>query len=354
CILEGMGIWPAIAEEAAPIQCVHVSERNRIGLTTLKAHDYNVAALGYVVPNRSLGQALQMALQKSDVHLFCPARWTQLQNESDHVDLRLETAQGEQRVTARLLIAADGARSKLREQLAIQTREWDYNQHAIIVNVQPEQPHEGIAYERFTAEGPMALLPLSDNRYAVVLTVPAVEVDAILALSDDEFLTFLQQRFGMHKRFTRPGKRAHYPLKFIRARQQSQGRVLLMGNAAHNLHPIAGQGFNLSLRDTARLVDSLADNLITSGIDDDDGVEQVVQHYLQSHRRDQLITSGFTDSLHRIFGNPLLPIRALRGIGLMGLSLFPFAKNTLARHTMGLAGKLPRLARGVPVKRNTP
>lgn len=359
-ILDSMDLWSAIAEEAAAIERVHVSERNRLGLTLLKAEDYNVAALGYVVPNRCLGHALQSALQNTDVKQFCPARWVSLQMETGQVRLLIETNEGQQEVSSRLLIAADGARSKIRQQLGIENREWDYDQHALIVNVQPEQPHDHIAYERFTPDGPMALLPLgdnvgnnvgnnvSDNRYAVVITVAANQVDSILALSDDDFLAFLQQRFGMHKRFTRPGKRAHYPLKFIRAKKQSQGRILLMGNAAHNLHPIAGQGFNLSLRDIARLVDVLADNLVD--LKQSGTVETAIQHYLKTHRQDQLLTSVFTDSLHRVFGNPLLPVRALRGAGLLGLALLPFAKNTLARHTMGLAGKLPRLARGVSLK----
>lgn len=347
-VFEALQLWPAIAPEATPIAQVHVSERGRFGVTRLHAGDYDMPALGYVTPNRVLNAALGTALTAAPVSVLSPLRVTGVNQTSEFVQLDAEHDGVTQHLQTRLLVAADGARSFIRTQLQVPTVDWDYGQHAVIANVTPAVPHANIAYERFTRDGPIALLPLSDNRCAVVCAVQADAVEGVLALDETVFAAFLQRRFGGRLGgFSRIGARAHYPLRLIRARQQVCGRVVFAGNAAHNLHPIAGQSFNLSLRDCAALAEALA-----AAPDDssgDCGAPAVLQRYARMRTVGQYKTVLFTDGLLRLFGNPLLPMRLARGLGLVGLELLPLFKHALARQGMGLNETGPRLLRGLPL-----
>lgn len=343
-ILEAIGAWDAIAPDACPIRFVHVSQQKRLGVTRLSAEEENLAALGYVVPNRALGRGLQAPLLAADMIDFrCPAKVVGISQHAEGAAVMIEQEGASEIVTAKLVVVADGARSPLREQLGVAARHWDYGQAAIIGNIETEFPNEGVAYERFTPEGPLALLPLGEKRMGLVLVERSDIAQQVFDLPDDEFLARVEQRFGERLgRITRIGKRAMYPLSLVTAKEQRKGRAIILGNAAHSLHPIAGQGFNLALRDVATLADVIEQHR------DDPGADAALEHYLRWRRSDQRKVVGFTDLLNRLFNIPFGIAAHARGLGLLGLDMLPSVRRSFARHAMGRAGRLPRLARGIP------
>ncbi|HET7921923.1 MAG TPA: 2-octaprenyl-6-methoxyphenyl hydroxylase [Gammaproteobacteria bacterium] len=345
-IFEGIGLWPAMAADATAIRQIHVSDRGRPGAARLHAEEAGVGALGYVVPNRVIGQALSAFLPgHANLKLISPARLADFSERDGAVHARLEGEGAPRELRARLLVAADGANSRIREQLGIAGVQWEYAQSAVICNVSVERPQAGVAFERFTDEGPLALLPMGAERYALVWSVAQTRLEQTLALPEAAFLDAVAARFnGRFGRFLKAGKRQAYPLSLVRAAAQRGGRCLIVGNAAHSLHPIAGQGFNLSLRDVAALADTLADIAREGG---DPGEAARLDQYIAARRLDQTGTALFTDFLTRVFGNPLLPVRLLRNAGLLAVDLLPPLRHALMRHNMGLAGRLPRLARGI-------
>ncbi|PWV64555.1 2-octaprenyl-6-methoxyphenyl hydroxylase [Plasticicumulans acidivorans] len=347
-IFEGLGVWPDLLEAATPIRRIHISDRGHVGVARLDCRDEGVEALGYVVAARAIGAALQQRLAGlRDVDLLCPASVESVGPESTAVVLHVRTAGTTRALRARLVVAADGARSTLREQLGVPTLEWDYGQTAIIANVTPQYPHAGVAYERFTADGPLALLPHGERRCALVLTVASQAADAALAMDDAAFLALVQARFGERLgRFERVGHRQAHPLRLVKAREHARERVALVGNAAHTLHPIAGQGFNLGLRDVAALAEVIVD-AVRAGADP--GAPSVLARYADWRRWDQRKTIGFTDGLARLFTSPLPPLMLARNLGLLAFDLCAPAKRALARQMMGLAGRQPRLACGRPL-----
>ena len=234
--------------------------------------------------------------------------------------------------------------------LGIAASQEDYGQRAIIGNLQPERPIANHAYERFTAQGPLALLPLGDDRAGFVWIVAEDDADRILGLDDDAFLAAIQDAFGYRLgKFSRVGKRAAYPLSLSKAAHLTADRAVLVGNAAHGLHPVAAQGFNLGLRDVAALCDCIADVLESDRSGADPGGEELLLRYAKWRRSDQQKLVGFTDGLVRLFGHTSGPVKALRNLGMLGFDLIPGVRSQFARHTMGLAGRLPRLSRGVPL-----
>jgi 2-octaprenyl-6-methoxyphenol hydroxylase len=350
-IFEGIGVWPQIAPQATAIEHIHVSDRGHLGTMRLHAAEMGVEALGYVVPNRVIGQALGEFLQQQEnITLLAPAKLEKLQMQANEVRASLKCDAFES-LSSRLLVVADGAQSKLREQLGIDAQVWDYAQSAVICNVSVERPQAHTAFERFTRNGPLALLPICENQYALIWTVSSARVPAVMAMTEAEFLEAAAEGFnGRLGRFIRTGKRQSYPLSLVRARTQMQARVVLVGNAAHSLHPIAGQGFNLSLRDSASLAECLADIAADGG---DYGDQSRLAAYIRSRHRDQIGTTYFTDMLTRVFTNPLMAVGLIRNLGLMGLELFPPVRRQFARVNMGHAGRLPRLARGLGVGADT-
>lgn len=349
-ILEGIGAWPAIAAEATPILHIHVSDRGRFAFARLSADEQGVPALGYTVPNRALGAALSgLCGDAARISMLCPARVEAIELTGDAVRLAVEGAPGGV-LEARLVVAADGARSTVREVLGVEARVRDYAQHAVIANVATEKFHEFVAYERFTPSGPIAVLPLADGRCGIVWTLPPDEAEVVRHLPEQAFLSLLQDRFGYRLgRFTRAGRRRSYPLALTQAEKQVAGRGVIIGNAAQGLHPIAGQGFNLGLRDVATLAEVIADDLAQRGRDADPGAAGVLSRFGEWRRADRRTVIAFTDGLVRLFGARLAPVRAARGAGLLWFDLFAPAKHAFARVTMGLAGRLPRLARGLPL-----
>lgn len=349
-ILETLGAWRDIAEAAAPIEHVHVSQQHRLGVTRLDAAEENLPALGYVVPNRVLGQALMRSLEHAgNVRFLAPASATGVRQEGNGVVVRIESPEAAWELNTKLLVVADGARSPLREMLGVGARRWDYGQSAIVCNLASQVSHGNTAYERFTPEGPMALLPLDRERMALVLVERSELAESVLAMDDDAFIARVQKRFGGRLgELARPGTRAAYPLSLVTASRQVAGRAVILGNAAHSLHPIAGQSFNLSLRDVAVLAEVLAANAT------DPGTPAALEAYAHWRRDDQRKVVAFTDLLNRLFGIPFGLAAHARGLGLLGMDLFPGLRREFSRHAMGRAGRLPRLARGLPLCRQNP
>jgi 2-octaprenyl-6-methoxyphenol hydroxylase len=242
----------------------------------------------------------------------------------------------------RLLVAADGARSAVRDMLGITASHKAYGQHAIVGNLLPEKSLQNCAFERFTEHGPLAMLPITDGRAGFVWTVAEHDAARILKLDDGAFLGELQDAFGYRLgTFSRVGERASYPLHLSKAMRLTATRSVLVGNAAHGLHPVAAQGLNLGLRDVAALCDCIASN----ELDD----PELLSEYAAWRKADQGKLVGFTDGLVQMFSSNRRSVRALRSVGMLGFDVVPGVRSLFAKHTMGLAGRLPRLSRGVPL-----
>ena len=347
-IFEGMGVWREVAAVATPIERIHVSDRGHFGATRLDAATHGFDALGYVVESRALGHAFGAALAALPaVEVISPARVTALEAGPVRVRATVEQGGRARDVSARLVVGADGADSAVRRWSGIGALRTDYGQSAVIANLTPERPHRNIAYERFTDSGPLALLPLSEQRCALVWTVRADDCAAVMALTDGEFLARLQARFGGRLgRLQRVGARTAYPLALVRAERYTAARLALIGNAAHTLHPIAGQGFNLGLRDVVALAEVVAD-AVAAGNDIGDAV--ALARYADWRRRDQDHVLRTTDGLVRLFSNDHAPLVLARNAGMVLADLLPPLKRALLRRAMGLAGRQPRLARGLPL-----
>ena len=351
-MFEAMGLWPEIAASSTPVRSIHVSDRGRFGFSHIEAEEQRVEALGYVVINRVLGAVLQRALASVDgPDMVCPGRIVAVETTDERVSVRIEEPQATRVLTGRLLVAADGANSTVRDMIGISATHTDYAQTAIVGNVLPERRPENRAFERFTETGPIAMLPVADDRAAFVWMQPPEEAEGLLALPDDAFTERLQTAFGMRLgRFSRVGKRAAYPLVLTKANAVVARRGVLVGNAAHGLHPVAAQGFNLGMRDVAALCDCIADARRDREDRFDPGDADLLHRYADWRRGDQNKLVAFTDGLVRLFGSRRIPLRVLRGAGMLGFDLLPGVRRLFARHTMGLAGRLPRLSRGVPLE----
>ena len=345
-ILEGLGIWRSIAHAAEPIESIHVSERGQLGNALIRATEEKVAALGYTLENRVLGRHLWEALDACERFVpIAPATLVDAEIAGECVTASIERRGSREQVRARLLVAADGAESALRRELGIAAHQDDYGQCALIVNCTTERAHTGMAFERFTPEGPIAFLPMTENRLAVVWTLERSRAEERMAAPEHKFRAALQDAFGYRLgRISRTGRRALHPLKRVVSERICADRAVLIGNAALALHPVAGQGFNVALRDVAALAEVLADE---SRLGSDIGVPEVLARYQQWRRRDRQTVAGFTHGLVRLFGAPLPGLGPLRGLGLLAFDRVPGGKAWLARQTMGLTGRLPRLARGL-------
>jgi 2-octaprenyl-6-methoxyphenol hydroxylase len=346
-VLEGIGVWAGIAAAATPIRRIHVSERGAFGLARLTAEEQGVTALGYTIENRLLGMALRQRFAGLARFKLVAAGARGV--EAADGALRLSTGAGD--VIARLVVAADGAQSAVRRALGIEAASADYGQHAVIAHVDTERFHDFTAYERFTPQGPMAVLPIGEGRSAVVWTLAPDAARRAVELDDATFIAELQEAFGTRLgRFMRAGRRQAYPLALTQADRLTAPRAVVLGNAAQGLHPVAGQGFNLGLRDVAALAELLAEDCAALGNAADPGTTALLQRYAEWRRPDREAVIRFTDSLVRGFGMPLTPLRALRATGLLAFDLLRPVKQEFARRTMGLAGRQPRLVRGLPLR----
>ncbi len=337
-IYEDLQLWDQLQQHVTPIRRIHVSDKGQFGATRLHSKDYRQEALGYVVENQWIGQCLLAKIADcSNIDLICPDTVNDIYATSTGAKLTLEKF-GE--MHASVVVLADGGRSGLREKLAIEVSERDYEQTAIIANLSVSRHHDWTAYERFTPSGPMALLPMgemrqSDARMALVWTLPKEEADKVMQMSDDRFLEKIQQAFGYRLgKFTQTGSRSSYPLVLSLSKEQVRPALVVVGNAAHTLHPVAGQGYNLALRGVMRLASALIDarreGKSLAGYD-------VLSRFLPEQDSDKSITVNFSDLLTHLFstGNPY--VSAFLGLGLAGLDLMPVVKGRLSEQAMGLA-----------------
>ncbi|MFV9614728.1 MAG: 2-octaprenyl-6-methoxyphenyl hydroxylase [Gammaproteobacteria bacterium] len=365
CIFDAMGLWSSLAPYAEAINTIHISDRGHFGVSRLTKEQEGVEALGYVLENRAIGQQLyaDMANGRSDkegaITLFCPAELKTLQQDKQQVSVEILRHGEPQKLTAKLLVAADGNNSQVMKLLAIGSSRKSYDQVALITNVTPGNKHNNVAYERFTDTGPLAFLPMLQNRCSVVWTLGSQQADTLYALDEADFLQQLQQRFGYRLgRLKKVGKRQLYPLFLQSATQMVHGRVALIGNAAHSVHPVAGQGFNLALRDVALLSELIVDSLLESSIElpadsermtADIGRPTLLQCYANLREDDIRRVYRFTDTLVKTFSNNITGLAQLRSLSLLMVDVVPDIKHQLAAQSMGLSGHLSRLNRGLPL-----
>lgn len=326
-----LGVWEAMQAESTPIRNIHISERGRLGATRLSAQELGVDALGHVIPNAWMGRVLHRHLRTLPVDWYCPAKVDKLSPEANGHYLRLSDGS---ELRATLTILADGGRSGLKEQLGINSRRNSYEQTALIAHVGISQPHQGVAYERFAQEGPMALLPLPGQAMELIWTHPTGQEQARMDLPDREFLSQLQAAFGDRVgRFTRVGKRYSYPLSLVTAEEPVRPGLAVLGNAAHALHPVAGQGFNLALRGIMDLVEALEQGAQAKR---PLGDMVTLLAFEQKRARDRSNVIRFSDGLVRLFGHSLPLLPHARAAGLIGLNLIGPLRRGLARRAMGL------------------
>ena len=361
CIFDSMGLWSSLEPYAEAINTIHISDRGHFGVTRISKEQEGVEALGYVLENRAIGQRLYAAMNDgqsdssndvtndnsrvSSIRLFCPARLTKLQQDEKQVSVEILINDKQQVLHGKLLVAADGNNSQVMQLLAIGSSRQSYDQVALITNVTPGKKHNNVAYERFTDTGPLAFLPMQQNRCSVVWTLSPEQADYLYALDEVDFLAQLQQRFGYRLgQFKKVGTRHIYPLFLQCATQMVHGRVAIIGNAAHSVHPVAGQGFNLALRDIALLSELIVETRQTSN---DIGQQAMLQEYARLREQDVKRVYRFTDTLVKTFSNAIRPLAHLRSLSLLLVDIIPDIKHQLARQSMGLNGRLTRLNRGL-------
>ena len=351
-ILRTLGVWTQVEAQATPIRKIHVSDQGRFGFARIDAAEQNLTAMGYVVPNRALGMALwSLVAERANVEVNCPAKVVRIERGERAVTLEIAAAGAAAAIDARLVVAADGAHSAVRSAFGVDAQSRDYEQTAIITTVLPQRFHDHVAYERFTGSGPLALLPLEGGRCTLVMTLSRATAESAMAWSDDEFLAEAQRRFGFRLgRFLKVGRRVPYPLALTRAERTSAERCVIVGNAAQGLHPVAGMGFNLGLRDIASVAELIAEHRHEPYFDP--GASSLLAEYDAWRAADRAGVIAFTDGLVRMFASPSSVVRRLRNIGLLAFDLLPPAKAAMSRLSAGGGGRtrIPKLARGVALQ----
>jgi len=329
--LARVGIWSHIANYATPITRVHVSDRGHAGFVTLSAEDYRIAALGQVVELHDVGKTLFRLLQKAPgVTLHCPERVSSFTRDEQQVSVVLDSGKV---ITGSLLVAADGSRSALGAQCGVSWQQTPYHQAAVIANVTTAVAHQGRAFERFTSHGPLAMLPMSQGRCSLVWCHPLEKQEQVLGWSDEKFCHELQKAFGWRLgNIVHAGTRSAYPLSLTTASSAISHRTVLVGNAAQTLHPIAGQGFNLGMRDVMSLAESVTEAWRAQR---DVGGYAVLTRYRDRRHADKQATIGVTDGLVHLFANRWAPLVVGRNVGLMAMELFTPARDALAQRTLG-------------------
>ncbi|MDQ6960322.1 MAG: FAD-dependent monooxygenase [Mariprofundaceae bacterium] len=339
CYLDSLGVWGAIEKlGVAAIRQVHITEPGNRGEVRMHQAHADVDALGYVVRNAYLLSALYAAMP-TDVTILAPARVQSLEIVEDAVHVNVVRNHQEEHISCRLLVGADGTHSHVRRLCGITSRGWEHNRFGMVASVCPNKPHRGVAHECFRASGPLAFLPLDDSRYSIVWTLAPRDASRMMAMDDAAFLRELELAAGADMRgvlggLTGTGPRALFPFEFRMAASITAPRIALIGNAAHTLHPVAGQGLNLGLRDVTVLADAL--RRVVAG-KRDAGSYVVLEEYRQRRMGDNLAVAGFTEGLNAIFSNDLLPVKLARSAGLLGIQCLSPARDWLMRRTTGLA-----------------
>lgn len=344
--LAAIGVWPHLAGRCEPIREIRVSDGDAPLFLHYDHREIGDAFLGMMVENRHLRAATlaRMAELKDRITLLAPAGIARFTQTGDAAVLDLADGR---RVTAALAVAAEGRDSPLRAQAGIPVTGWTYRQTAIVATIGHERPHRGIAHERFLPAGPFAILPLPDDggvhRASLVWTERASAAAGYLALDEAAFLAEIDTRIGgFLGRLSLIGPRFSHPLGLQFAARYTKGRLVLAGDAAHGIHPIAGQGLNLGLRDIAALADVVAD---ARRLGLDIANADTLQRYERWRRADNLLMAGVTDVLNRLFSNDIAPLKLARDVGLALVNRLPPVKRMFMRHAMGTVGDLPRLMR---------
>jgi len=373
-IFNGLGLWePIVATgEASPILDIEISDRGHLGSCRLSHEDAGTEALGYVVPTRVTGRVLHDAIAADDnITLFCPATVVDVQRHAESVEACIESPRIESQgasdgaesdagngrdkneslvLSARLLVIADGGRSNLRDRLGFDRTARSYSQSALITTVKTDQPHHGMAYERFVGSGPLALLPIKTDEFAVVWTLEPEDVATFTEMSDSRFLARLQIAYGDRAgTFECLGSRHVYPLTLERVDQPAGQRVVVVGNAAHLVHPVAGQGFNLGLKDVADLTELICQ---ANEHGEDIGAAGITERYSKNRQRETRNVLEFTDRMIGVFTSDFLPFVVGRNLGLAAVEQLPPVKRALLRRTMGLHGHQSKLASGRAPRRS--
>ncbi len=334
-MLNDLGIWQGIADQATPIETIHVSDKGHFGKTRLSAQKQQVPALGYVITARIIEQHVANLVAQTEIQQFYTSNINGLISGRDSINVSVKQANKYINFTARLLVGADGGQSTIRSLLKIKQQQTDYHQSAIVTTVKGTLAHKNTAYERFTNSGPLALLPTINNQAALIWTRTNAQANELINLSKTEFIQQLQQCFGYrlgHLSITAP--RHAFPLKLIRAEKMFAGRAVIIGNAVHQLHPVAGQGFNLGLRDVAQLASLLS---LQQRRQADIGAQTCLEQYTKMRQQDHTKIINFTDNLIKLFSNTNPMFALARNLGLTTLDHIYPAKNILTRHAMGLA-----------------
>jgi len=354
-LLESLGLWEQLAPSASPIEHIHVSQKGHLGTVRMTAMEHQLDALGYVLPNVALLECLAQKLPNTpNISLATPAQIESLCESEDSVQVTLDDGS---QISAGLLVVAEGSNSSTRSLAGIDAKYSSYEQHAIVATLVAQNAPAATAWERFTADGPLALLPLppaqdiDGQRLSLVLTVPEDALEAVLDLDDSAFLAHIQTAIGHRAgQMISVGCRQAFPLWQVQAAPSWEGRVLNVGNAARTLHPVAGQGFNLALRDimtAAELLHNLAPG-------QDAGADYLRSDYLRLRQGDQRFTSGLTDTLARVFRGKNSLLGHLRGAGLIATDRLPVLKHAFARRSMGLSQRMPTIAAAPDQQRAVP
>lgn len=337
-LLNSLDAWDGVQSKATAIKHIHISDRGHFGKTRLSAAEQKVDALGYVIAARDIEQHLSDLVAQTKITRLDETRVVGLISGYNQINVSLKQQQKSLNLTAQLLVGADGGQSSVRKLLDIPQQVTEYGQTALVTSVQSVLPHNNTAYERFTEQGPLALLPIAGKQSSVVWTRKTEQAEALMAGGESEFLAELQTCFGYRLGVLKlTAARRAFPLRLIRAEQMVSGRAVIIGNAVHQLHPVAGQGFNLGIRDVAQLAKLV---LQQHSLGADLGGLEILKRYVSQRQQDHNKTIGFTNHVVQVFSNDFLPVAALRNTGLTLLDHLPFAKNILARHAMGLAEPL--------------
>ena len=341
-MLDALGLWAGMKAHAAPIRHIRVSEGDSPLFLHYDERDTGGPPFGYMVENRFIRKALFDRIPTLDtVRFLAPARVDGLERSASGVEARLADGR---RISARLVVGADGRASGVRAGAGIRVTGWPYRQTAIVCTVAHERPHDFVAHEHFLPTGPFAVLPLPGNRSSIVWTESKDLAPAIMALDEAEFLAELERRFGdTLGRLRVVGPRWSYPLSLQHAETAIALRLALVGDAAHAMHPIAGQGLNMGLRDVAALTEVLAE---AQRLGLDIGADTVLERFQRWRRFDNTLMLAMTDGLNRLFSNTIGPVRLARRLGLAAVNRMPPLKRLFVRSAMGLAGRLPRLMQG--------
>ncbi|BAY91583.1 MULTISPECIES: FAD-dependent hydroxylase [unclassified Tolypothrix] len=343
-IYQGIGIWDKMLPQIAKYQRVRLSDADFSEVVEFETADLGTPELGYVAEHQALLQPLQEFVRDcANVTYICPAEVLRTEYQKDIVAIEIKVAEEIRTVRSKLVVAADGSRSPIRQAAQIKTHGWKYWQSCIVAFVQPEKPHNNTAYEKFWTSGPFAILPLPGNRCRIVWTAPHAEAKALCELDDEQFLAELSRRFGNHMgKLKLLGDRFIFQVQLMQSDRYVLPRLALVGDAAHNCHPVGGQGLNLGVRDVAALA-QVIQKANASG--EDIGKIQVLKRYERWRQRENLTILGFTDLLDRMFSNNFLPVLLVRRLGLWIMRRVPILKINVLKLMIGLKGRTPELAK---------